>query len=129
VRVTYVDEHVQMSDVAADGRSIELQPTTGRTRPVARWIGWILVAVTSLLIGAYAVVPTVTGFAFVPEVVLASLVGGLLISVGLNTWVSIGYLHRLGWEIAGDEQVRGRVRWRAGRTVGRNSRPLLSPAC
>jgi hypothetical protein len=55
-----------MSDIPADGRSIEFQPTARRARPVARRIGWILVAVTSLLIGAYAVFLIATGFAFVP---------------------------------------------------------------
>jgi hypothetical protein len=28
-----------------------------------------------------------------------------LVSVGLNTWASFGYLHRLGWEFVGGEQV------------------------
>jgi hypothetical protein len=28
-----------------------------------------------------------------------------LISVGLNTWASLGYLHQLGWEFVGGEQV------------------------
>jgi hypothetical protein len=39
--------------------------------------------------------------------VLAGLLAGpfFLISVGLNTWASIGYLHRLGWEFVGGEQV------------------------
>jgi hypothetical protein len=41
-----------------------------------------------------------------------------LVSVGLNTWASFGYLHRLGWEFVGGEQVpwpsslaRGPYRW------------------
>lgn len=39
--------------------------------------------------------------------VLAGLLAGpfFLISVGLNTWASIGYLHRLGWQFVGGEQV------------------------
>ena len=39
--------------------------------------------------------------------VLAGLLAGpfFLISVGLNTWASIAYLHRLGWEFVGGEQV------------------------
>jgi hypothetical protein len=39
--------------------------------------------------------------------VLAGLLAGpfFLISVGLNTWASIGYLHGLGWEFVGGEQV------------------------
>jgi Protein of unknown function (DUF998) len=39
--------------------------------------------------------------------VLAGLLAGpfFLISVGLNTWANIGYLHRLGWEFLGGEQV------------------------
>jgi hypothetical protein len=38
---------------------------------------------------------------------LAGLLAGpfFLISVGLNTWVSLGYLHQLGWEFVGGEQV------------------------
>jgi len=28
-----------------------------------------------------------------------------LVSVGLNTWASLGYLHQLGWEFVGGEQV------------------------
>jgi hypothetical protein len=28
-----------------------------------------------------------------------------LVSVGLNTWASLSYLHQLGWEFAGGEQV------------------------
>jgi hypothetical protein len=39
--------------------------------------------------------------------VLAGLVAGpfFLVSVGLNTWASLGYLHQLGWEFVGGEQV------------------------
>jgi hypothetical protein len=39
--------------------------------------------------------------------VLAGLLAGplFLISVGLNTWASIDYLHQLGWEFVGGEQV------------------------
>jgi hypothetical protein len=38
---------------------------------------------------------------------IAGLVAGpfFLISVGLNSWASIDYLHRLGWEFVGGEQV------------------------
>jgi hypothetical protein len=39
--------------------------------------------------------------------VIAGLVAGpfFLISVGLNSWASIDYLHSLGWEFVGGEQV------------------------
>ncbi|HZL75904.1 MAG TPA: DUF998 domain-containing protein [Propionibacteriaceae bacterium] len=39
--------------------------------------------------------------------VFAGLVAGpfFLVSVGLNTWASLGYLHQLGWEFVGGEQV------------------------
>jgi Protein of unknown function (DUF998) len=39
--------------------------------------------------------------------VIAGLAAGpfFLISVGLNSWASIDYLHRLGWEFVGGEQV------------------------
>jgi hypothetical protein len=39
--------------------------------------------------------------------VLAGLLAGpfFLVSVGLNTWASIGYLHQLGWEFVSGEQV------------------------
>ena len=52
--------------------------------------------------------------------VFAGLVAGpfFLVSVGLNTWASLGYLHQLGWEFVGGEQVpwpsslaRGPYRW------------------
>jgi len=56
-----------MSDIPADGRLVDFQPTARQTRPVARRVGWILVAVTSLLIGMYAVLVVATGFALVPE--------------------------------------------------------------
>jgi hypothetical protein len=56
-----------MSDIPTEVRSMELPPTARRTRPVARRIGWILVAVTSLLIGAYAVLLVASGFSLVPE--------------------------------------------------------------
>ena len=38
---------------------------------------------------------------------LAGLLVGpfFLLSVGLNTWASLGYLHQLGWEFVGGEQV------------------------
>ena len=52
-----------------------------------------------------------------------------LISVGLNTWASMVYLHRLGWEFVGGEQVpwpsslaRGPYGWAQAAT-------LLSRAC
>jgi hypothetical protein len=39
--------------------------------------------------------------------VFAGLVAGpfFLISIGSNTWVSLGYLHQLGWEFVGGGQV------------------------
>ena len=39
--------------------------------------------------------------------VLAGLLAGpfFLVSVGLNTWASIGYLHGLGWQFVGGGQV------------------------
>jgi len=39
--------------------------------------------------------------------VIAGVLAGpfFLISVGLNTWASIGYLHGLGWQLVGGEQV------------------------
>jgi hypothetical protein len=39
--------------------------------------------------------------------VLAGLMAGpfFLVSVGLNTWASIDYLHQLGWQFVGGEQV------------------------
>ena len=39
--------------------------------------------------------------------VLAGLLAGpiFLVSVGLNTWASVGYLQQLGWEFVGGEQV------------------------
>jgi Protein of unknown function (DUF998) len=39
--------------------------------------------------------------------VLAGLLAGpfFLVSVGLNTWASLGYLYQLGWEFVGGEQV------------------------
>jgi hypothetical protein len=39
--------------------------------------------------------------------VLAGLLAGpfFLVSVGLNTWASIGYLHGLGWQFVGGRQV------------------------
>jgi hypothetical protein len=38
---------------------------------------------------------------------LAGILAGplFLVSVGSNTWASLGYLHRLGWEFFGGEQV------------------------
>ena len=39
--------------------------------------------------------------------VLAGLLAGpfFLVSVGLNTWASLSYLHQLGWQFVGGEQV------------------------
>ena len=39
--------------------------------------------------------------------VLAGILAGpcFLVSVGLNTWASLGYIHQLGWEFVGSEQV------------------------
>jgi hypothetical protein len=39
--------------------------------------------------------------------VLAGILAGpfFLVSIGLNTWASLGYLHQLGWEFVGGEQV------------------------
>jgi hypothetical protein len=39
--------------------------------------------------------------------VFAGILAGpfFLVSVGLNTWASLGYLHQLGWEFVGGEQV------------------------
>lgn len=58
---------------------------------------------------------------------LAGLLAGpfFLISVGLNTWASLGYLHQLGWEFVGGEQVpwpsslaRGPYAWAQIATFG-----------
>src|SRR4029453_18577386 len=65
-------EHSLMSDISANRRAIEFQPTARRTRPVAPRVGWILVAVTSLLVGAYAVLLVASGFALVPEEVVGN---------------------------------------------------------
>jgi hypothetical protein len=63
--------------------------------------------------------------------VLAGILAGpfFLVSIGLNTWASLGYLHQLGWEFVGGEQVpwpsslaRGPYGWAQVAT-------LLSPAC
>jgi hypothetical protein len=39
--------------------------------------------------------------------VLAGILAGpfFLVSIALNTWASLGYLHQLGWEFVGGEQV------------------------
>jgi hypothetical protein len=39
--------------------------------------------------------------------VFAGILAGpfFLVSVGLNTWASLGYLHQLGWQFVGGEQV------------------------
>jgi hypothetical protein len=62
---------------------------------------------------------------------LAGILAGpfFLVSVGLNTWASLGYLHLLGGEFVAADRFRGLARWHAGRTVGHKSRPSLSPAC
>jgi hypothetical protein len=72
VGVEHAKEHEFVSDSLVDGSSIELPPAARRTRPVARRIGWVLVAVTSLLIGAYAVLLVASGFALVPEEVASN---------------------------------------------------------
>jgi hypothetical protein len=48
----------------------------------------------------------VKGYALRGAGVFAGLVAGpfFLVSVGLNTWASLGYLHQLGWEFVGGEQ-------------------------
>ena len=61
-----------MSDIPADLRGSESPPLTRRSWPVPRRLGWAVVAVTSILVGAYAVFLVVTGFAFVPEEVAAN---------------------------------------------------------
>ena len=64
--------------------------------------------------------------------VLAGLLAGpiFLVSVGLNTWASLGYLHQLAWEfVGGESRFRGLARWHAGRTVGRKLPPFLLRAC
>jgi hypothetical protein len=61
-----------VSDSLVDGSSIELPPAARRARPVARRIGWVLVAVSSLLIGTYAVLVVASGFALVPEEVASN---------------------------------------------------------
>ena len=52
--------------------------------------------------------------------VLAGILAGpfFLVSVGLNTWASVGYLHQLGWEFVGGEQVPWPSSLARGRTVG-----------
>ena len=55
-----------MGDIPVD-TSIQLPSTARRSRPVPRRIGWVLVAVGSLLIGAYAIFIIATGFAFVAQ--------------------------------------------------------------
>jgi hypothetical protein len=39
--------------------------------------------------------------------VFAGILAGpfFVVSVGLNTWASLGYLHQLGWEFVGSQQV------------------------
>jgi Predicted membrane protein (DUF2306) len=61
-----------MSDIPADVRGIKFPPLTRRSWPVPRRIGWAVVTVTSILVGAYAVFLVATGFAFVPEQVAAN---------------------------------------------------------
>ena len=47
------------------------------------------------------------GNALRPAGAFAGIVAGpfFLVSVGFNTWASLGYLHQLGWEFIGGEQV------------------------
>ena len=61
-----------MSDIPAEVRGIEFSPLTRRSWPVPRRIGWAIVTVTSILVGAYAAFLVATGFAFVPEEVAAN---------------------------------------------------------
>jgi len=46
--------------------------------------------------------------------VLAGILAGpfFLVSVGLNTWASIEYLHGLGWDSSAGGRFRGLARWR-----------------
>jgi hypothetical protein len=51
--------------------------------------------------------PAVKGATLRRDGVFAGILAGpfFLVSVGLNTWASLGYLHQLGWEFVGGEQV------------------------
>jgi uncharacterized protein DUF998 len=51
--------------------------------------------------------PAVKGATLRHAGVFAGILAGpfFLLSVGLNTWASLGYLHQLGWEFVGGEQV------------------------
>jgi hypothetical protein len=51
--------------------------------------------------------PAVKGATLRRAGVFAGILAGpfLLVSVGLNTWASIDYLHQLGWQFVGGEQV------------------------
>jgi hypothetical protein len=51
--------------------------------------------------------PAVKGATLRRAGVFAGILAGpfFLVSVGLNTWASLGYLHRLGWELVGGGQV------------------------
>ena len=63
--------------------------------------------------------------------VFAGLVAGpfFLVSVGLNTWASLGYLHRLGWEFVGGEQVPWPSSLARGPYGGRRLQLSSLPAC
>ena len=62
--------------------------------------------------------------------VLAGILAGpfFLVSVGLNTWASVGYLHQLGWELVGGEQVPWPSSLAAGSRLGANWTLLYGPA-
>jgi hypothetical protein len=69
--------------------------------------------------------PAVKGATLRRAGVFAGILAGpfLLVSVGLNTWASIDYLHQLGWQFVGGEQVpwpsslaRGPHGWAQGAT-------------
>jgi hypothetical protein len=59
------------------------------------------------LLVAGSTAPAVKGEALRRAGVLAGILAGpfFLVSVGLNTWASVGYLHQLGWGFVGGEQV------------------------
>jgi hypothetical protein len=63
--------------------------------------------------------------------VLAGILAGpfFLVSVGLNTRVSLDYLHQLGREFVGGEQVPWPSSPARGPTVGRRLRRSFSLAC
>ena len=74
-----------MSDLPADVRGIELPQQTRRSWPVPRRIGWAVVTVTSILVGAYAVFLVATGFAFVPDEVAGN---RFPTTIGLRTHIT-----------------------------------------